>query len=126
MNKTRALPTTALTDALEAFSDALEAAGVDPRVVEVSLPLSEWRHVVQILEDEAGNSLPGDVGRVEIGGVPSDPLRGEGAVTALHVAFHVAWSRRYPPGVSGNGWYSLQHDATRTGPRYRGPVSVTA
>ena len=56
--------------ALEAFADALEAAGVDPRLVEVSLPKSEWRHVAQTLEAERGRPLPGDIGRVEVGGVP--------------------------------------------------------
>ena len=66
----RQLSSTPLLNALEAFADAMEAAGVDPRLVEVSLPLSEWRHVVQTLVAERGGPLPGDIGRIEVGGVP--------------------------------------------------------
>ncbi len=57
-----------LTHALEGFADALEAAGIDPRTVEVSLLLSDWRHLARTLDDE-GTNPTGDIGRIELGGV---------------------------------------------------------
>jgi hypothetical protein len=57
--------TTNTTAVLEAFADGLEAIGIDPGVVEVSLPLSDWRHLAQ---DQARRA--GARGKLEIGGVP--------------------------------------------------------
>jgi hypothetical protein len=36
----------------------------------VSLPLNDWRHVAQTLETERGAPVPGDIGKLEIGGGP--------------------------------------------------------
>ena len=81
MPTNRQLPSTPLLNALEAFADALEAAGVDPRLVEVSLPLSEWRHIAQTLEAGRGGATAGrhrpHRGRWR---AVSHPLRGKGAV----------------------------------------------
>jgi hypothetical protein len=64
VNKTRALPPTALTGVLDAFADGLEAAGIDPRQVEVSLLLS-WQHLARTLDNEGTNPT----GRIELGSV---------------------------------------------------------
>jgi hypothetical protein len=61
-------PSKPATDALEAFADALEAMGIDPRSAKVSLPLSDWQHLARMLDDE-GASTTGDIGRIELGGV---------------------------------------------------------
>jgi hypothetical protein len=63
------MPKRPLTDALEAFADALEAAGINPRLVEVSMPLSDWQHLARTLDEERGSPVPGDIGRVELAGV---------------------------------------------------------
>jgi hypothetical protein len=58
MPKKTQAASTQLLNALEAFAN-LEASGIDPRLAEVSLPLSEWRHVAQKLEAERSCPLPG-------------------------------------------------------------------
>jgi hypothetical protein len=58
---------TPLTNTLEALADGLEAAGIDPRAVEVSLPLTDWQHLARTLDDE-GTNTTGDIGRIELGG----------------------------------------------------------
>ena len=58
-----------LTDALGAFADALNASGIDPRQVEVSLPVCDWRYVAREIEAERGEAAPGHGNRIEIGGV---------------------------------------------------------
>lgn len=68
MPTNRQLPSTPLTDALEALADALEAAGIDPRVVETSLPLSDWQHLARSLDNERGDAVS-DIGKIEVGGV---------------------------------------------------------
>ena len=70
MSTKRQVPHAPLTDGLEAFAVVLEAAGIDPQVVEVSLPLSDWQHLARTLDDERGAPVPGDIGKLEIGGVP--------------------------------------------------------
>lgn len=62
-------PATPLTDALEAFADTLAEEGVNPHGVEVSLLLPDWQHVALTLEAERGAPVPGDIGRIEVGGV---------------------------------------------------------
>ena len=66
----RQVSSTPVTDGLEAFADVLEAAGIDPRVIEVSMPLSDWQHLARTLDDERGAPVPGDIGKLEVGGVP--------------------------------------------------------
>src|SRR4051812_16753162 len=60
------------TDALNAFADALEKAGIEVRDVEVSLPIDDWQHLARTLDNEAKNGAPapsGDIGQVTISGV---------------------------------------------------------
>ena len=69
MSTKRQVPSTPVTDGLEVFADVLEAAGIDPQVVEVSSPLSDWQHLARTLDDERGAPVPGDIGKLEISGV---------------------------------------------------------
>ena len=34
------------------------------------MPLSDWQHLARTLDDERGAPVPGDIGKLEIGGVP--------------------------------------------------------
>ena len=54
-----------LTHALEDFAEALEAAGIDPEQVEVSLPLFDWQHLARTLDEERGELVY--VGKKEFG-----------------------------------------------------------
>jgi hypothetical protein len=63
-------PEKPLTDGLDAFAAALEAAGVVPSAVEVSLHLDDWRHLARRLDEEnPGTRVPGDIDWVEVGGI---------------------------------------------------------
>ncbi len=58
-----------MTTGLENFAEALERAGVEAEFVEVSLPLPEWQALAQALEAEKGETVPGDIGRLEVAGI---------------------------------------------------------
>ena len=64
----RQMPSRPITDALEALADALEEAGINPRVVETSLPLTDWQHLARTLDNE-GTAAENDIGKIQIGGV---------------------------------------------------------
>jgi hypothetical protein len=60
--------TPALTDALTAFTEALERIGIQPDDVEVSLPLERWQRLGRVLDDEMPEAAQ-DMGKLEVAGV---------------------------------------------------------
>jgi hypothetical protein len=73
----------ALIDVLVEFADALQAEGIDPRLVDVLLPTREWYYLANLLEEEQGGPLQGDEAQIEVHGVRYlVKIRGEGAVAA--------------------------------------------
>ena len=62
------MPKPSVSAALTAFAEALDAIGIAPEDVEVSLPLEPWQKLARRLDEEQPDKAE-DIGKINVAGV---------------------------------------------------------